>query len=144
MVMAQSIGNAALVGALILGVVGIGTTTARADSSPSLHGVVERLPGTPDLVGEWSVGGRTLTVDRQTRIERHARAEAGYWTQEASGVVLRAPGWPADAARAAGFRPASAEDLAGFRPGRVVKARLAPGADGRPYVTKIELEQDHR
>lgn len=138
--MKNGIRTIAIVSVLVLGVAGVAPRIARADGAAEVHGIVERLPGTPGHAGQWSVAGHTLTVDRQTRLEQHGTDTTGFWTQAATGVVLRAPGWTADTAQAAGFRPATVQDVATFRPGRVVKAKVEPGADGWWYVTKVELD----
>lgn len=84
--MVKWIRPAAVLGAIALAFAAFGATPAPADSpsssdSPSskVYGMIDRLPDTPDAVGEWSVGGRTVTVDAQTRLERHGsgRHDAG-------------------------------------------------------------------
>jgi hypothetical protein len=111
-----------------------------------LRGVVERVPDTPDALGEWRIGGRAVMVGPQTRLEEHVAnvGTEGYWTHAATGVVVRAPGWSSDAAHAAGFRPALPAEAGGITLGRRVKARVQPADGGVWQAIEIELQEKPR
>ena len=107
----------------------------------TLSGLVERLPATPDSRGEWRIGGVPVIVGPQTRFQEdiaNIRTE-GYWTQAGTGVVVWAPGWSPEAARAAGFRQALRREVGGIGVGRLVEAKVRPGDRGVLHAVEIIL-----
>jgi hypothetical protein len=132
-----------------IAIVAVATTTvlvpapsAGADGTVRLRGIVERMPGTPDGTGVWTVGGRSVQVTSATRIEgasgRH-HGPRGYWVQTASGVVVHAPSWPPALADAAGFRPAVDAEADGVAAGRAVEVKGRSAAGDLFVASEIEL-----
>lgn len=139
--------NAVLVGGMIVasaGAWGVALAPADAPAALTVRGLVERVPDTPDSHGEWTIGGRAVVVGPHTRLEEHipSAGTEGYWTQAVTGVVVRAPSWPAPAAYAAGFRPALPEEAGGVGLGRLVKARVRPAEGGVLEAVEIELQDE--
>jgi hypothetical protein len=143
--MVSWIRKAVLLGGMAVTVAGLwGPPAAPAEPSQPLmlRGLVERLPDTPDLRGEWRIGGRAVMVGPQTRLEEdiaNVRTE-GYWTQAGTGVVVWAPGWSPEAAHAAGFRPALRKEVGGIGLGRLVAAKVRPADGGVLQAIEIVLQ----
>ena len=55
---------------LVLGFCIVTTTYADHENETKFTGIVESLPGTPGLIGDWRVGGHTVHVTSATRIEQ--------------------------------------------------------------------------
>lgn len=141
--------SAVLVGAVVVasvGVWGVAAVSGDAPAASTVRGLVERVPETPDSHGEWTIGGRAVVVGPHTRLEERipSAGTEGYWTQAVTGVVVRAPSWPAPAAYAAGFRPALPEEAGGVGLGRLVKAKVRRAEGGVLEAVEIELQNDSR
>jgi hypothetical protein len=137
--------NPVVLGGMTFALAVVATAPALAGHAMEVRGVVEQLPDTPDGTGAWLIDGHVVVVEADTRIEERtvrAGAESGSWTQAATGIVVRAPAWPAAAAYAAGFRPAIASEVGRIGLGRVVKAKVEPEAAGGWRALEIELGDD--
>ena len=65
-------------GSLDAGKIEVKSNVAGGDGRDELRGRIDALPGTTDLIGEWTVSGRTVRVTASTVIDQeHGRAAIG-------------------------------------------------------------------